>query len=548
MSLRNVFFFFSSRRRHTRYWRDWSSDVCSSDLVPFARPAVHHPLHGAQRLPAEPRGPRVAVPQGVGGGEGGLDAVHVGVGAAVVRQSRPAGVPLLDRQALRVVPEPGLPDAERLVEQLLAAGRPRRRGRGPGQDDEGVHVRGLGVVRGRGVPAAAAAVVQRPGGQRLDPVPDQSVPPAPPAQLREPEDVRHAGHDPALLAALGQHPAVVAEVAEAAAGQPRAGREGEQPVEVGHVHAPLATITASRPHPGPDRWSRRRDRRRVQNASAVPGSDSRAPTSARNRLPSSPSMIRWSNDSASCVTCRGRTFPLCTHGSWRIAPKARIADSPGLRIGVPVSTPKTPTLVMVIVPPVMSSGAVRPARAVSVSSASAPASSASDSRPASLTLGTTSPRGVAAAMPRLTCPWTTISCAASSQELLTIGCLAAASSSALATNTSGLTLTPANSGRAAIRDRSLTIRVTSTVRNSVTCGAVKALATIAAAVCLRTPLTGIRCSPAAGAATGRSSVTGAGPAAAASTSARVITPPAPLPVSAVRSTPRSLASLQIGRA
>src|SRR5215203_7483037 len=26
------FFFFSSRRRHTSYWRDWSSDVCSSDL------------------------------------------------------------------------------------------------------------------------------------------------------------------------------------------------------------------------------------------------------------------------------------------------------------------------------------------------------------------------------------------------------------------------------------------------------------------------------------------------------------------------------------
>src|SRR3712207_9180841 len=26
-------FFFSSIRRHTRYWRDWSSDVCSSDLA-----------------------------------------------------------------------------------------------------------------------------------------------------------------------------------------------------------------------------------------------------------------------------------------------------------------------------------------------------------------------------------------------------------------------------------------------------------------------------------------------------------------------------------
>src|SRR5438876_11751413 len=28
----NLFFFFSSRRRHTRWTGDWSSDVCSSDL------------------------------------------------------------------------------------------------------------------------------------------------------------------------------------------------------------------------------------------------------------------------------------------------------------------------------------------------------------------------------------------------------------------------------------------------------------------------------------------------------------------------------------
>src|SRR5687768_18286669 len=28
----SLFFFFSSRRRHTRCSRDWSSDVCSSDL------------------------------------------------------------------------------------------------------------------------------------------------------------------------------------------------------------------------------------------------------------------------------------------------------------------------------------------------------------------------------------------------------------------------------------------------------------------------------------------------------------------------------------
>src|SRR5690606_39994359 len=33
------FFFFSSRRRHTRFSRDWSSDVCSSDLgINFVHP------------------------------------------------------------------------------------------------------------------------------------------------------------------------------------------------------------------------------------------------------------------------------------------------------------------------------------------------------------------------------------------------------------------------------------------------------------------------------------------------------------------------------
>src|SRR5207249_9724524 len=32
--LYSSYFFFSSRRRHTRSKRDWSSDVCSSDLTP----------------------------------------------------------------------------------------------------------------------------------------------------------------------------------------------------------------------------------------------------------------------------------------------------------------------------------------------------------------------------------------------------------------------------------------------------------------------------------------------------------------------------------
>src|SRR5688500_19662573 len=41
-----VFFFFSSRRRHTRLQGDWSSDVCSSDLA--WQPAVLHPRRRRQ--------------------------------------------------------------------------------------------------------------------------------------------------------------------------------------------------------------------------------------------------------------------------------------------------------------------------------------------------------------------------------------------------------------------------------------------------------------------------------------------------------------------
>src|SRR5579864_2420708 len=35
-----LFFFFSSRRRHTRLTCDWSSDVCSSDLLAAAERAL----------------------------------------------------------------------------------------------------------------------------------------------------------------------------------------------------------------------------------------------------------------------------------------------------------------------------------------------------------------------------------------------------------------------------------------------------------------------------------------------------------------------------
>src|SRR6266536_2340146 len=52
----SFFFFFSSRRRHTRSTRDWSSDVCSSDLRGHAQRDGHQvPRQGPGRpVPADP--------------------------------------------------------------------------------------------------------------------------------------------------------------------------------------------------------------------------------------------------------------------------------------------------------------------------------------------------------------------------------------------------------------------------------------------------------------------------------------------------------------
>src|SRR6266567_7530301 len=52
------FFFFSSRRRHTRFDCDWSSDVCSSDLLrdpvvvigDFDRPHIHLSVQRARTV------------------------------------------------------------------------------------------------------------------------------------------------------------------------------------------------------------------------------------------------------------------------------------------------------------------------------------------------------------------------------------------------------------------------------------------------------------------------------------------------------------------
>src|SRR3712207_6925270 len=86
--------FFSSRRRHTRYWRDWSSDVCSSDLFPMAM--------GTRKI-----GPAVA--------------------AGCTMVAKPAGQTPLSMLALaEILQEAGLPDG---VLNVLTRSEERRVGK-----------------------------------------------------------------------------------------------------------------------------------------------------------------------------------------------------------------------------------------------------------------------------------------------------------------------------------------------------------------------------------------------------------------------------------
>src|SRR5437899_7856281 len=90
-------FFFSSRRRHTRCLSDWSSDVCSSDLVGARTSSPDTPAEGTVVLDVEQGG--IVVPSFAGKSvrsaieiaeESGLDLDAVGSGIAR-EQSPPAG-------------------------------------------------------------------------------------------------------------------------------------------------------------------------------------------------------------------------------------------------------------------------------------------------------------------------------------------------------------------------------------------------------------------------------------------------------------------------
>src|SRR5437870_13890437 len=67
-------FFFSSRRRHTRWPRDWSSDVCSSDLLAGPR----SPFTVTMKKKRSDRGPARSAPAAAAPGSIRSDERRVG--------------------------------------------------------------------------------------------------------------------------------------------------------------------------------------------------------------------------------------------------------------------------------------------------------------------------------------------------------------------------------------------------------------------------------------------------------------------------------------
>src|SRR5699024_10374236 len=132
-------FFFSSRRRHTRSKRDWSSDVCSSDLA-------HEP--GAQGPgDREPGGPFRALPAA----PSALRARGTADGAGAVEQQRPRRL------------DPPLRPQHGRARDGTAAPVPRRHGR---RRQPGTRV-GSGVTIGLFALFALALLVLALAGRRL---------------------------------------------------------------------------------------------------------------------------------------------------------------------------------------------------------------------------------------------------------------------------------------------------------------------------------------------------------------------------------------------
>src|SRR5439155_6468377 len=155
----SLFFFFSSRRRHTRWPRDWSSDVCSSDLSCFPYlPAFSTPVWlrvwtmGPGANPGAPEHKRANL-----------------AGQPRARQRHDRLHLLLERESRGV-------EDHRVGGSLERRHRPGRIGAVPGREELGLPAQ-LGGV-GRAAPPSRAA--PRPPRAPPPPHPRQPAPPPPP--------------------------------------------------------------------------------------------------------------------------------------------------------------------------------------------------------------------------------------------------------------------------------------------------------------------------------------------------------------------------------
>src|SRR2546422_478287 len=120
---RVTLFFFSSRRRHTRCSRDWSSDVCSSDLPGRLGPS--NGTHAGRLLCAAPTPgqPRRGAARLWKCASSVLLVVLVLVLVSIVVLGQLPRSADLDVAAERLELEPGAPRAEREVETVLGLSR-----------------------------------------------------------------------------------------------------------------------------------------------------------------------------------------------------------------------------------------------------------------------------------------------------------------------------------------------------------------------------------------------------------------------------------------
>src|SRR5205814_7497971 len=143
--LSTVQFFFASRRRHTRCLSDWSSDVCSSDLISPSglaweraapgEPAIRAPVSSATSASATTRLPFMAPPLREGRHDLARERLHRAQHARVLEVAEPErAVEVRDPDGLLDpldLPHAGVgrADDEVAVEQLVDAGLLRRRHR-----------------------------------------------------------------------------------------------------------------------------------------------------------------------------------------------------------------------------------------------------------------------------------------------------------------------------------------------------------------------------------------------------------------------------------